>query len=92
MENSILRLPETEPFRFCFSNNTTAAGTASLHHDLAGHFCIVFRVFRFQGDLAGCLGLEFEIVPYFRYIRTISTTSSAASSDDLLLRGMWLRM
>ena len=54
MENSILRLPETVPFRFCFSNNTTGAGTASLHQDLAGHSCVVFRVFHFQWDLAGC--------------------------------------
>src|SRR5579863_8463288 len=76
MENSILRLPETETIRSCFSNNTTAAGTASLHHDLAGDFCVVFRVFRFQGDLAGCLGWN---------LKSFLTLGTSARSPPRLL-------
>jgi len=34
----------------------------------------------------------FRSAGYFRYVRTISMRSSAASSEDLVFRGMWLRM
>src|SRR3984957_17575666 len=41
---------------------------------------------------ASCRRFSARDANYFRYVRTISITSSAASSEDLELRGMWWRM
>jgi hypothetical protein len=39
-----------------------------------------------------CVESFFWMADYFKYVRTISIKSSAASSEDFVFRGMWWRM